>query len=603
MTEPGAEHRTRFVAPTNEAKKAAPAARRASTTSDVRRVRPAWIAAVCGAATAAAAFTVSPAAPDAGPGPLTPPHVKAKLTCSSCHQQEDKGTAKFTESARGACVGCHGPHPSTREGHRKLASKGALGCTSCHTIHRDQSGVKLPADGPAVRYGTWGETTLDDLAFHNERTILVPTIPIANCLRCHEAKSTDPIARCRSGVGGDLEPSLCFDEHRVALPPDLPTVRPGTRPPAPKKAKVVCAEQHFDDRSFAWEVAREATHRVPVIPRSAAAKTPLGWLGSGALGAIVGYAATVGLGALRGRLRRRALATPARTPETRRLPMIDTSTCLGCHACVDACPYGVIEVERYVAVVARPDACCGLTLCEQRCPNGSLRMEDANAVLERPRVSPSLESPDMTGLYLCGDVTGVPLIKNAIAQGARAAEAAFASLSSRPRAPQAVDTCIVGAGPAGISAALRLKELGATTAILEQGGVAQSIQSFPRGKLVFDQPLELPVAGKLWLKESTKEELLLHWMRIVRREGLDIQEGTRMTAVSRGADGIFLIQAVGPDDGPRELRARTVLLAIGQRGTPRRLPVPVPAEAEGRQGRLRKSPSMWQTPAAWRKRQ
>lgn len=585
MSEPPREqkHLTLFVAPTGEAKKAAPAARRATTTSDVARVRPAWVAAACGAAAATAAFVLSPAAPDAGPGPLTPPHVKAKLTCSSCHEKADKGTPKFIENARGACVGCHGPHPSTREGHKKLAAKGELGCVSCHTIHRDQSGVKLPADGPAVRYGTWGEVTLDDLAFHNERTILVPTIPLANCLRCHEAKATDPIARCRSGVGGDLEPSLCFDEHRVAHPPDLPTLRAGTKPPEARKPKGVCAAQHFDDRSFAWEVAREAVHEVPVIPKSAAAKTPLAWLGGGALGAALGYSGTAALGLLVARRRKqKGLATPAKSPETRRLPMIDTSTCLGCYACVDACPYGVIEIERYVAVVARPDACCGLTLCEQRCPNGSLRMEDENAVLERPRLTPSLESADNPGLYLSGDVTGVPLIKNAILQGARAAEAAFASLSSRPRDPQALDTLVVGAGPAGISAALRLKELGAHATVIEQGGVAQSIQSFPRGKLVFDQPLELPVAGKLWLKESTKEELLLNWMRIVRREALAIQEGTRMTTVIRGQDGIFVIRAVGPDDTEREIRARTVILAIGQRGTPRRLPVPIPPEGEGR---------------------
>lgn len=577
------KHLTLFVAPAAEAKKVAPAARRAQTTSDVRRVRPAWVAAVCGAAAAGAAFAWSPAAPDAGPGPLTPPHIKAKLTCSSCHQKSEKGTAKFVENARGACATCHGPHPSTREGHKKLAASGDLKCVTCHTIHRDQSGVRLPAEGPAVRYGTWGQVTIEDLAFHNERTILVPTIPLKVCLGCHQAKASDPIARCRSGVGGDLEPSLCFDEHRVGLPPDLPTVRPGAKPPSPPKATGVCADQHFDDRSFAWEVARSAVHQVPTIPKSAEAKTPLGWLGGGALGAALGYAATASAGLLRARWRRnRALAEPTKTPETRRLPIIDTSTCLGCYACVDACPYGVIEVERYVAVVARPDACCGLTLCEQRCPNGSLKMGDPDAIIERPRVSPSLESPDMPGLFLCGDVTGVPLIKNAILQGARAAEAAHSALGSRPRDPLAADACIVGAGPAGISAGLRLKELGARVAIIEQGGVAQSIQSFPRGKLVFDQPLELPVAGKLWLKESTKEELLLHWMRIVRREGLSIEEGTRMTSVDRRPDGLFVVKAIGPDDRAREIVARTVLLAIGQRGTPRRLAVPIPPEAEGR---------------------
>ena len=72
-------------------------------------------------------------------------------------------------------------------------------------------------------------------------------------------------------------------------------------------------------------------------------------------------------------------------------------------------------------MVARPDACCGLTLCEQRCPNGSLVITEGEPIGERPRLA-DLESLDVPGLFLAGDVTGLPLIKNAIAQGARAAE-------------------------------------------------------------------------------------------------------------------------------------------------------------------------------------
>jgi ferredoxin len=82
---------------------------------------------------------------------------------------------------------------------------------------------------------------------------------------------------------------------------------------------------------------------------------------------------------------------------------------------VDACPYDVLAIDRYVAVVARPEACCGLTLCEQRCPNGSLRITDGEPIGERPRLGDALESLDVPGLYLAGDVTGLPLIKNATA--------------------------------------------------------------------------------------------------------------------------------------------------------------------------------------------
>jgi thioredoxin reductase len=522
--------------------------------------------------------------------------VKAKLACASCHGKADEGTKSFVTNARSACADCHGPHPSTREGHRRLAAAGDLTCVSCHTIHGPQSGVRLPDEGVAVRYGTWGEVPLPDLSFHAERTVLVPTIPVRACLSCPTDDARDPLARCRSGAGGaDLEPTVCFDEHRSALPPGKgpvaerepaptrPRRGPAREPPRPKRDdKAVCSDQHFDDRSFAWEVARGAVHEVPVVSRPAAAGTPLGWLGAGGAGAALGYSIAAALAFVTARRRRAAQdAQLSVSPTTKRLPVIDTSTCLGCYACVDACPYGVLEVERYVAVVARPDACCGLTLCEQRCPNGSLKMGEAGATVDRPRIHPTLEAEDAPGVFLCGDVTGVPLIKNAILQGSRAAEAAHAKLAGRSKDAGAVDVCVVGAGPAGISAALRLKELGTRTIVVEQGGVAQSIQSFPRGKLVFDQPLELPVAGKLWLKESSKEELLLHWMRVVRREALEIREQTRMSGVERDAQGRFLVRALGPD-GAVEIPCRAVILAIGQRGSPRHLPVAIPPEAESR---------------------
>jgi thioredoxin reductase len=180
-------------------------------------------------------------------------------------------------------------------------------------------------------------------------------------------------------------------------------------------------------------------------------------------------------------------------------------------------------------------------------------------------------------------VTGLPLIKNAIAQGARAADAVHKSLAgagSRPGA--ALDLIIVGAGPAGLSAALRAQELGVTFEVIEQGSVAQSIRSFPRGKLVFDQPLELPVAGQLWLEESTKEELLSHWIRIVRRERLPIVEDTRVVDVARAEAG-FSVTTEPREGGARtEKRARRVVLAIGQRGTPRRLPFEIEPHLESR---------------------
>ncbi|MCB9750635.1 MAG: NAD(P)-binding domain-containing protein [Myxococcales bacterium] len=245
----------------------------------------------------------------------------------------------------------------------------------------------------------------------------------------------------------------------------------------------------------------------------------------------------------------------------------------------------MLEVRRYVARVARPDDCCGLTLCEQRCPNGSLVVLETEPDTELPGLDDDLQSRDRPGIYLAGDLTGLPLIRNAINQGAHAVARIAESLSEiRPEktsktaageeAP--LDLVIVGAGPAGISACLAAKAAGLRYVAVDQDTVAASIRSFPRGKLVFDQPLGMPHIGDLWLRESTKEELLGKWLQIIHREQLVIRERQRVTAIEdvRGGPplGRFRVRLEEPGGGARsELEARRVLLAFGRRGTPRKL--------------------------------
>jgi thioredoxin reductase/NAD-dependent dihydropyrimidine dehydrogenase PreA subunit len=274
------------------------------------------------------------------------------------------------------------------------------------------------------------------------------------------------------------------------------------------------------------------------------------------------------------RRRAREGLPPAAAPRRIRLPRIDAVRCLGCQACVDACPFDVLAVERHVAVVARPDECCGVGACQDACPNGSLRLTELGApVGDRPRVDERLESLDARGVFVAGDLTGVPLIRNAILQGTAVADRAVASIprAERVRRDDAkrVDLAIVGAGPAGLAAALRAEQLGASYVVLEQWTIAASVRAFPRGKIVHDPPIELPLEGALWLRESTKEELVAQWTRIVRAHRLDVREHHRVTGVS-GSAGDFSVSADTPQ-GPRVLRASRVVLAIGRRGTPRPL--------------------------------
>jgi thioredoxin reductase/NAD-dependent dihydropyrimidine dehydrogenase PreA subunit len=266
----------------------------------------------------------------------------------------------------------------------------------------------------------------------------------------------------------------------------------------------------------------------------------------------------------------------------KKLPQINTATCIGCSACVDACPYDVLEVRSYVAFLARPDDCCGLTLCEQRCPNGSLVITEGDPVEDRPRMDDTLQSLDSPGIYLAGDLTGLPLIRNAINQGSWVVKNVAKSLPKRGK--DQFDVVIIGAGPAGLSASLEAKAQGLSYLTLEQGGVAESIRSFPRGKLVFDQPLGVPLVGDLWLSESSKEELLSQWMRILQMHNLEIREGMRVTAVHRLAGGpplgSFRVDAADRTGQNYSVTTSRIVLACGRRGTPRKLPFDVPLDAQ-----------------------
>lgn len=539
------------------------APQRRGPSSDVTRFRGLAIASVCAAVAVALAWWQFPARATSATGALALPHRQAKLECSACHEE---GAPK-DDRAADACSDCHGGHTSQREPHRRLMRRGELRCIDCHDVHGDDQGVRFfPDASGAVRYRVGSEERLDDPGLVVSSPVTVPLVPIARCAKCHDpGVPTDPIARCVMPGAEGTAVAVCFDEHQ------------SWSAVAPPRRGGVCSAQHGNDRFAAWEAARAVAAEAVAAPAAPEGTAPLWWLGAGLAGGLLGLFGTA-LGRRLGRKRVKQ-AEPTRIAQGQRLPLIDESTCLGCYACVDACPYDVLQVERYVAVVVRPDLCCGLSLCEQVCPNGSLAITDVDAKVPRLRLSDDNESVDTPGVYLAGDVTGVPLIKNAIVQGDRVMAGVAGKL---PKHEHTYDVVVVGAGPAGISAALRAKQDGLRCKVIEQGSVAQSIRSFPRGKLVFDQPLELPRVGKLWLEESTKEELLERWIRIVRSEKLDIDEGRRFTGLEPVAGGFAIVSRDDAAETTHRYDTSRVVLAIGLRGSPRRLDVPLEPEVESR---------------------
>jgi thioredoxin reductase len=119
-----------------------------------------------------------------------------------------------------------------------------------------------------------------------------------------------------------------------------------------------------------------------------------------------------------------------------------------------------------------------------------------------------------------------------------------------------------------MSAGLVLQRRGLSCVVLDQQGAGGTILQYPRRKLVMVQPVELPGRGRLPRHEYSKEELLAIWEELHTGSGLEIHTGVRVTGV-KGGLGDFLVETTG-----RSWRARHVVLALGRRGTPRRLNVP-----------------------------
>lgn len=485
------------------------------------------------------------------PGPLSRSHRARGLACDDCHA---------AASASAACPTCHAAVRFSRAGHARSFGAGVLACSDCHRAH-GFDGVRFEPDGSVYVTERGIESAYaPDLAFRPRHDVTLPFVATASCARCHRIDDpADVSSMCTGSFGGKpLAYSLCFDEHGRSNVPR--SVRGGSR-------------------DVAGQAARSAL--IALEPSSSVRARPWIWLAAALGAAALALVATRRFPRARSRPAGGALALPQEPPRVVRLPRIDATTCLGCYACVDACPYDVLAVQRFVAVVERPDECCGLTLCEQRCPNGSLVVISGPPIADRPRIDQHFESLDVPGLYLAGDLTGVPLIKNAIAQGEHVARRVAEKRDLGQRVPaDRLDLLIVGAGPAGIGAALEAKAVGLNCVALEQGNVAESIRSFPRHKIVLAQTTESDRPMRLWLEECRKEELLARWQRTVRRERLDIREGLRVVGVERRADG-FEVAAVDRDGASQEFLASSVLLANGRRGTPRKLHCPVPADAQG----------------------
>jgi len=249
-------------------------------------------------------------------------------------------------------------------------------------------------------------------------------------------------------------------------------------------------------------------------------------------------------------------------------PMIDLDDCIGSGACVRACPEkDILGITDGRARLINPMACVGHGACMAACPVGAIKLVFGTATrgIELPKVDASFET-SQPGVYVVGELGGMGLIRNAVAQAGQAGDA-IARSGRRGRAGE-LDAIVVGAGPAGLGSALALMAHGLRVLVVEQSSFGGAIAHYPRAKVVMTGTLELPGFGTVRRKTLSKEELLALWDDIRQRTRMPVREGIRVESLVADGAG-WRVRGDGFDE-----RAASVVLALGRRGAPRQLDVP-----------------------------
>jgi thioredoxin reductase (NADPH) len=247
-------------------------------------------------------------------------------------------------------------------------------------------------------------------------------------------------------------------------------------------------------------------------------------------------------------------------------PVIDLNQCLGSGACAEACPEQAIGIIDGKGVLISPALCIGHGACATACPVGAIKLVFGTETrgVDIPKLTPNFET-NVPGIFIAGELGGMGLIRKAVEQGRQAME----SILKRGRTKTPHDVVVIGAGPAGIAATLAAKHHGLRCVTLEQeetfGGTTLH---YPRGKIVMTAPMNLPIIGKVNIKEISKESLMKLWEDVVTKAGIKINFGERMEKIERQGDAFFIVT------NRTNYLTHSVLLSIGRRGTPRKLDVP-----------------------------
>ena len=247
-------------------------------------------------------------------------------------------------------------------------------------------------------------------------------------------------------------------------------------------------------------------------------------------------------------------------------PLIDPKKCLGAGSCITACPEAAIGMIKGKAVLINPTHCIGHGACAAACPHGAITLVFGTEKrgMDIPQVSPTFET-NVPGIFIAGELGGMGLIRKAASQGSQALDA----IAKRKGSANPYDVVIVGTGPAGLGATLGAMEKKLRYVTVEQEtSLGGAIFQYPRNKIAMTAPVKLPIIGEMQFKEVSKEKLLDFWAEIIKKTGMKLNFNERMETITKTDNG-FIVKT-----NKASYETRTVLLAIGRRGTPRKLGVP-----------------------------
>jgi thioredoxin reductase/NAD-dependent dihydropyrimidine dehydrogenase PreA subunit len=249
-------------------------------------------------------------------------------------------------------------------------------------------------------------------------------------------------------------------------------------------------------------------------------------------------------------------------------PVIDTTRCIGSSSCVKACPEDALGIINNKAELINAAHCIGHGACLPACPVDAIRLVFGTEKrgIDIPYVNPNFES-NVPGIFIAGELGGMGLIRKCTEQGRQTMDTIRGSITPGAKP---YDVVIVGAGPAGIAAGLGALQYKLKYKLIEQeDSLGGAVYQYPRNKIAMTAPVKLPLIGKVKMTEISKEKLLEFWNKVVKKTGLKIEFRERMESIEKIEGGGFEVKTQ-----KETYQASAVLLAIGRRGTPRKLNVP-----------------------------